>query len=376
MMSQTYKCIPASVIAREDIDSGGKISLPESALSQLIQLNVATPYMFKIENIKTKKFSHCGVLDFNSTEGTCILPTWLMNTLELTIRDPVRIVSRTLSPGKFIKFQPLTSDFTSKVTNPKVVLERKLRNFACLTQGDVIEIKYLKMVFYISVLETKPSQAIDIIRTDCNVEFAPPRDQKQLTKEQIEKEIKKMQKESQKKVELSESTSEDDISTSEEEKNKEKFKPFEGSGIRIDGKKTPIKKGINNSESSNSKKKTEEETKPKLNIFEGSGQRIDGKTIKKKSKDNKVNKPAEEETFKTPTKNKPRNFKPFSGGGNRIDNKRVKKRELLSESETSESEEENNKKKSFGRSIKIEEKKEEKKFVPFSSTGNTLSSKK
>ncbi len=60
------------------------------------------------------------------------------------------------------------------VTNPKAVLENALRNYACLTTGDVIAIHYNENVYEISVLETKPGNAVSIIECDMNVDFAPP----------------------------------------------------------------------------------------------------------------------------------------------------------------------------------------------------------
>ena len=60
------------------------------------------------------------------------------------------------------------------VTNPKAVLENALRNYACLTTGDVIAIHYNEHVYEISVLETKPGNAVSIIECDMNVHFAPP----------------------------------------------------------------------------------------------------------------------------------------------------------------------------------------------------------
>ncbi|KAJ6232956.1 ubiquitin fusion degradation 1 protein [Anaeramoeba flamelloides] len=377
---QTYHCISAQQIARQDVDKGGKICLPESALSALIQNQVETPYMFEIKNLSNQTISHCGVLDFNAVEGTCVLPTWLMNTLELQNRGRVQIIAQKLPLGSYIKFQPLTSDFTSKVTNPKVVLERQLRNFACLTQGDIIEIKYLNLVFYISVLETKPGKAINIIRTDCNVEFAPPRDQKQLTKEEIQKELERMQKVKNKSTKLSASSSSDDETpSSSEEKNKPKFKPFEGSGSRIDGKRNkekPKSNTKNNSESSNNSKTNnqKEKNKPKFKVFEGSGSRIDGKK-NKKSQQQKVTK-EKKETIETPKKIS--KFKPFRGSGNRVDNKPIKKSITIDSSSSSSEEDPNEKKiKRFGRNNIIQNKEEEKpKFVPFSSEGTKLSQKK
>ncbi|KAH7862852.1 hypothetical protein Vadar_010258 [Vaccinium darrowii] len=53
-------------------------------------------------------------------------------------------------------------------------LETTLRNFSCLTTGDSIMVAYNNQKYYIDIIETKPSNAISIIETDCEVDFAPP----------------------------------------------------------------------------------------------------------------------------------------------------------------------------------------------------------
>lgn len=55
-------------------------------------------------------------------------------------------------------------------------LETKLRSFSCLTTGDTIVIDYSNKKFYIDIVDTKPSAAVCIIDTDCEVDFAPPLD--------------------------------------------------------------------------------------------------------------------------------------------------------------------------------------------------------
>ena len=60
------------------------------------------------------------------------------------------VESASLPVGDFAKFQPHSKDFVD-LTNPKAVLESKLRNFACLSTGDVIAIVYNNKVIRISL---------------------------------------------------------------------------------------------------------------------------------------------------------------------------------------------------------------------------------
>ncbi|GJQ79846.1 putative ubiquitin fusion degradation protein UFD1 [Trypoxylus dichotomus] len=172
----TYRVFSVAMLPgneRQDVENGGKIIMPPSALEQLTRLNINYPMLFKLTNKKTNRKTHCGVLEFVADEGNVYLPLWMMNNLVLEENDFIQVESVSLPVGTFSKFQPLSPDFLD-ITNPKAVLENCLRTFACLTTGDVIAVKYNQKVYELCVLETKPSDAISIIECDMNVEFAPP----------------------------------------------------------------------------------------------------------------------------------------------------------------------------------------------------------
>ncbi|CAK1590174.1 unnamed protein product [Parnassius mnemosyne] len=174
--NMTYRCFSVSMLPgneRQDVERGGKIIMPPSALEQLTRLSIEYPMIFKLTNKKTKRITHCGVLEFVADEGKVYLPHWMMANLVLEEGALLQIESVSLPVATFSKFQPLSEDFLD-ITNPKAVLENCLRNFSCLTTGDVIAIKYNSKVYELCVLETKPGNAVIIIECDMNVEFAPP----------------------------------------------------------------------------------------------------------------------------------------------------------------------------------------------------------
>ncbi|XP_068143468.1 ubiquitin fusion degradation protein 1 homolog [Drosophila tropicalis] len=172
----TYKCFSVSMLPgneRTDVEKGGKIIMPPSALDTLTRLSVEYPMLFKLNNTKKSRASHAGVLEFVADEGKCYLPYWMMDNLLLEEGDILDIESVSLPVATFSKFQPHSTDFLD-ITNPKAVLENALRNFACLTKGDVIAIKYNKKVYELCVLDTRPGNAVSIIECDMNVEFEAP----------------------------------------------------------------------------------------------------------------------------------------------------------------------------------------------------------
>lgn len=171
-----YKCYSVSMLpgaGRDNVNRGGRIFLPPSALDQLTRLNIVYPMLFKLTNPQLDRSTHCGVLEFVADEGKCYMPYWMMRNLLLEEGALVKIESVSLPVATFSKFQPQSVDFLD-ITNPKAVLENELRSFACLTKGDVIEISYNDRTYELCVLETKPGQAVSIIECDMNVDFAPP----------------------------------------------------------------------------------------------------------------------------------------------------------------------------------------------------------
>ena len=152
-----YKCFSVALLPgneRTDVEKGGKIIMPPSALDQLTRLNIVYPMLFKLTNKKTKRETHCGVLEFVADEGKAYLPFWMMRNLMMNEGDMIGIESVSLPVATFSKFQPSSPEFLD-ISNPKAVLENTLRNFACLTTGDVIAIKYNDKTFELTVLETK-----------------------------------------------------------------------------------------------------------------------------------------------------------------------------------------------------------------------------
>ncbi|GFG35682.1 hypothetical protein Cfor_11468, partial [Coptotermes formosanus] len=175
-LNTQYRCYSVSMLPgneRQDVERGGKIIMPPSALDQLSRLHILFPMLFKLTNKRTNRITHCGVLEFVADEGKVYLPYWMMHNLLLEEGDFIQIESISLPVATFSRFQPQSVDFLD-ITNPKAVLENGLRSFACLTTGDVIAIKYNQRIYELCVLETKPGPAVSIIECDMNVEFAPP----------------------------------------------------------------------------------------------------------------------------------------------------------------------------------------------------------
>ncbi|KAH0501283.1 Ubiquitin fusion degradation protein 1-like protein [Microtus ochrogaster] len=233
--STQYRCFSVSMLAgpndRSDVEKGGKIIMPPSALDQLSRLNITYPMLFKLTNKNSDRMTHCGVLEFVADEGICYLPHWMMQNLLLEEGGLVQVESVNLQVATYSKFQPQSPDFLD-ITNPKAVLENALRNFACLTTGDVIAINYNEKIYELRVMETKPDKAVSIIECDMNVDFDAPLGYKEPERP--------VQHEESIEGEADHSGYGGEVG----------FRAFSGSGNRLDGKKkgvepspSPIKPG-------------------------------------------------------------------------------------------------------------------------------------
>lgn len=95
--------------------------MPQSALARLTQLDLPSPWMFKLRNPANAAAStHAGVLEFIANEGCVHLPFWMMKTLRLEEGDPIRITGAQLQKGKFVKLQAQHVHFL-EISDPKSV---------------------------------------------------------------------------------------------------------------------------------------------------------------------------------------------------------------------------------------------------------------
>lgn len=72
-----FRCYPIAVLDRKELNYGGKIIMPPSALEKLSKLHITYPMLFEIHNGKKGKITHAGVLEFIAEEGLVYLPHWV-----------------------------------------------------------------------------------------------------------------------------------------------------------------------------------------------------------------------------------------------------------------------------------------------------------
>ncbi|XP_050260148.1 uncharacterized protein LOC126705298 [Quercus robur] len=298
---QTYRCYPASFIEKPQLESGDKIIMPPSALDRLASLHIDYPMLFELRNASAERVSHCGVLEFIAEEGMIYMPYWMMENMLLQEGDIVRVKNVTLPKGTYVKLQPHTKDFLD-ISNPKAILETTLRNFSCLTSGDSIMVAYNNKKYYIDIIETKPANAISIIETDCEVDFAPPLDYKE-----PEKPIAP--------VPLGKAPAEEAPAETEP-----KFSPFTGSGRRLDGKPlnyqppsvAPSRSKDKQPNVANGNAKPSAGSSSQSTNRQAQGKLVFGSNVSRTPKDT-PKEPAKETKQEQPSKSEEPKFQAFSG---------------------------------------------------------------
>ena len=187
----------------------------------------------------------------------------------------VTITQKELVKGTFVRIQPHSKTFLD-ISNPQAVLEKHLRSFSAMTKGIVFAFKYNDTTFKFNVLEVKPANAVSIIETDINVDFAPPLDY--VEPKPI---IKSNNHQSSPKIvpTIEENLSDSDDVDSDASSEEDIF--FPGSGLKISGK--PVNK------ESSSQNQNKEEKKKKTSMILGSSN--SNSKIKEENKNDEKNEP-------------------------------------------------------------------------------------
>jgi len=170
---EQYHCYSAAMADKAHLEQGDKILLPPSAFDILARLQVDYPMLFQLQSPDKGTLTHSGVLEFTAEEGSCVVPFWMMQNLLIEEGAVLSVTNVSLPKANFVKFQAQHVDFL-EISNPRAVLEHALRNFSCITKGDVICVPYNSKNYHFEIKEVKPQDAACIIETDCNVDFDAP----------------------------------------------------------------------------------------------------------------------------------------------------------------------------------------------------------
>ena len=173
-LQNTFLVISPDTFGDQSFNHKGKIILPESVLQLIERNNIRRPILlFSVKNPITNHEVAAGVESFNSDPVSCVLPKWMMETINVEENDKVIVSFVDLPSAETLTLQPLTSNFPSAV---QTVLQVALRPFPCLTIGSILPLSIFNKIFQVKVLDAQPSKMVSTFNVDVNVEMFPSPD--------------------------------------------------------------------------------------------------------------------------------------------------------------------------------------------------------
>lgn len=153
-----------------------KVLLPYSMLRELSMFNFQPPYIFEISHQNGAFRTTCSVLDFALETNEVHVPSWMYEQISLDGCDEVVLSHVRLEKGNGIKLLPHSADFL-EVENPKMELEKGLRDYLVLSYGDEILLNFEdigNMRFTVTQIFPEHLESIYLVDTDLNVDFDEP----------------------------------------------------------------------------------------------------------------------------------------------------------------------------------------------------------
>jgi hypothetical protein len=139
--SSSLLVVSPETIARPELNSGGKILLPQFALDRIVKNSFnQTVMLFSLQNPRTKQQIAAGIESFTCDSASCVIPDWMAEAISLSEHDKVMVTLTKYPSATSVVFQPFNEQFNS-LPNPRVILEHPPRNFPFLTEGTVIPIE-------------------------------------------------------------------------------------------------------------------------------------------------------------------------------------------------------------------------------------------
>ncbi|KNB42020.1 ubiquitin fusion degradation protein [Blastocystis sp. subtype 4] len=151
-----------------ELEYGDKILLPEDAIMRINGTRAKFPLMFKI--IHEMNSTYCSVKEFSAERGMCYVPRWIMKKLGAMPGDLITIRNINLRKASFVKLRFRDPSFNN-LSNPRAILENKLKSFSVMARKDRIHIEHLGKEYIIDIVDCKPDVVVDIVECDVEVDI-------------------------------------------------------------------------------------------------------------------------------------------------------------------------------------------------------------
>ena len=162
----TMNTIKPESVFQQKADSN-QIILPVDAMKRLVDAEIPSPYQFRIYTAARELY--VGVIQFTANDKLIYVPDWMIDFLGIEDGGRINIVSVTVPKATRVRFE--VSDEFLKTSNPKVVVEVKLRPHMNLRLDQVIRFDYAKRKFKMRVVELEPAAVCSIVDADVELEM-------------------------------------------------------------------------------------------------------------------------------------------------------------------------------------------------------------
>ena len=147
---------------------GGRVCLPHEFLAT--NLHWPQLMIFEVTSAKDdRRRVKCGVIEFTAEPGQIYMPAWMLKRLDVSRRhDEVTvnlIEGESLPKASLVLFRD--EDGHLLRLGAKVILEKHLRAFPILSQGQVIPVEFNGKIYPVKIEKTLPEN--DVITVDANV---------------------------------------------------------------------------------------------------------------------------------------------------------------------------------------------------------------
>ena len=154
----SYSFLSAAAGADADeFNAGNGLILPEYVLSELVHFDVPTPYTFELYAEQSGVWTHVTVREFTQPDnGTCLVPARVLRQLQLSAGAGERVMLRRvrlpLAKQLTVRATPAPRDYAAFTAN----LNRRIRQFICLTQGDVFALQHAGSAHEVRIVGVAP----------------------------------------------------------------------------------------------------------------------------------------------------------------------------------------------------------------------------
>lgn len=158
---------------------GGKVCLPPQCLERIVRTGTNIPRLmvFNVQTATKNRCVKCGVIDFTAANGEIWMPEWMLKSLDFPGEVIVTLMAGEEVPkATSLLFQLLDHDLLK--LGAKVILERHLRSFPILSQGEVIPIEFNGKIYPLKIAKAEPYGGhVITVDTDIAVDFVCPQEE-------------------------------------------------------------------------------------------------------------------------------------------------------------------------------------------------------